>query len=314
MKKIEIPISGMHCASCVNNVEQYLKRVKGVQSVNVNLATEKAAIEYDPGLITVPEIVQAVNDSGYQAPLQKIELPVGGMHCASCVLNVEKALKASPGVVSANVNLATERAGISYFPDMTDPERIKNAVISAGYEVPEIQGHPEGPSLAPAASLEAQRDKYYSSLKNRVLFASAFSLPLFLGGMHMFLPFVPGWLHDPWLMLALAIPVQFFSGWLFYKGLWASIKRRNADMVTLVAVGTSAAFGFSLLATVFPGFFAQAGLKQAYYYDSSAVIITLILLGRMLEAGARGKTSQAIKRLIGLQAKTARVVKDGQET
>ncbi len=246
MDKIEIPVSGMHCASCVNNVEQYLKRLKGVQAVAVNLATEKAMIEYDPGLITVPAIVQAVRD--------------------------------------------------------------------AGYEVPETQAVAEGARPLQAQLLEGQRDKYYLSLKKRFLFALAFSVPLFLGGMHMFLPFLPGWLHSPWLMLALAAPVQFFSGWLFYKGLWASVKRRNADMDTLVAVGTSAAFGYSLLATVFPGFFAQAGLQQAYYYDSSAVIITLILLGRMLEAGARGRTSQAIKRLIGLQAKTARVVKDGRET
>ena len=314
MKKIEIPVSGMHCASCVNNVEQYLKRLKGVQSAAVNLATEKALIEYDPGQITVPEIVQAVNDAGYQVPLQKLELPVGGMHCASCVLNVEKALKASPGVVSATVNLATERAVISYFPGLTDPERIKGAIVNAGYEVPEIMAGSHDRPFPPSASLEGQRDKYYLSLKKRFLFALAFTVPVFLGGMHMFLPFVPHWLYNPWLMLALAAPVQFFSGWLFYKGLWASVKRRSADMDTLVAVGTSAAFGYSLLATVFPGFFAQAGLKGVYYYDSSAVIITLILLGRMLESGARGKTSQAIKRLFGLQAKTARVVLNGRET
>jgi len=314
MNQIEIPVSGMHCASCVNNVEQYLKRLKGVQSADVNLATEKAAIEYDPDLITVPEIVQAVNDSGYQVPLQKMEIPISGMHCASCVLNVEKALMKDLGVVSASVNLATERAGISYLPGPTDPARIRAAVISAGYAVPEPQTVPEGPLTVQAQSLEGQRDRYYAALKKRFLFALVFSVPVFLGGMHMFLPFLPGWLHSPWLMLALAAPVQFFSGWLFYKGLWASVKRRNADMDTLVAVGTSAAFGYSLLATIAPGFFAQAGLKQVYYYDSSVVIITLILLGRMLEAGARGKTSLAIKSLIGLQAKTARVEKDGRET
>jgi len=313
MKTIEIPVSGMHCASCVNNVEQYLKRIKGIQSVAVNLATEKALIEYDPGLIAVSEIVQAVRDAGYDVPLQKIELPVGGMHCASCVMNVEKVLKASPGVISATVNLATERAGITFLSGTTDPDRIKGSIVNAGYEVPERQETPEAPLPVQAQSLEGQREGYYLSLRKRFLFALVFSVPLFLAGMHMFLPFFPGWLHNPWLMLALAAPVQFFSGWPFYKGLWASIKRRNADMDTLVAVGTSAAFGYSLLATVFPGFFAQAGLKGVYYYDSSAVIITLILLGRMLEAGARGKTSQAIKRLIGLQARTARVVRSGRE-
>jgi Cu+-exporting ATPase len=313
MKKIDIPISGMHCASCVNNVEQYLKRVKGIKSVAVNLAAEKAVMEYDPELITVPEVVQAVREAGYEVPLERAEIQVGGMHCASCVLNVEKAVKLSDGVITAEVNLATERASVAFLPGLAGIADLRKAIIDAGFQVPETAGQKGGQMMTAAASQEAQRDEYLVSLKRRFLFALAFTIPVFLGGMHMFLPFVPHWLHNPWLMLALAVPVQFFSGWLFYKGLWASIKRRNADMDTLVAVGTSAAFGYSLLATVFPGFFAQAGLKGVYYYDSSAVIITLILLGRMLEAGARGKTSLAIKRLIGLQAKTARVIKEGQE-
>ncbi len=313
MKKTEIPVRGMHCASCVNNLEQHLKKLGGIVSASANLAAEKAFIEYDEGQIDVAGIVAAINNSGYQVPVQKLSLPVGGMHCASCVLNVERALTKSSGVISASVNLATERADIAYLPDATDGEKIKTIITEAGYQVPEGSAKSENVPVAPAVSLDVRREEYYRSLKRRFLFALIFAVPVFLGGMHMFLPFLPGWLHDPYIMLGLAAPVQIFSGWPFYQGLWASIKRRNADMNTLVAVGTTAAFGYSLAATFWPEFFAGAGREPAYYYDSAAVIITLILLGRMLEAKARGRTSEAIKRLVGLQARTARVARDGNE-
>ncbi|MDQ7797751.1 MAG: heavy metal translocating P-type ATPase [Candidatus Edwardsbacteria bacterium] len=313
MKKTEIPVSGMHCASCVNNLEQHLKKLAGIVSASANLAAEKAFIEYDEGRIDIAGIVTAINNSGYQVPVQKLSLPVGGMHCASCVLNVERALAKSSGVISASVNLATERADIAYLPDATDRERIKTIITEAGYQVPEGSAKSENVPGAPAVSGDARREEYYLSLKKRFLFALIFAVPVFLGGMHMLLPFVPRWLYDPYVMLALAAPVQIFSGWPFYQGLWASIKRRNADMNTLVAVGTTAAFGYSLAATFWPEFFAGAGREPAYYYDSAAVIITLILLGRMLEAKARGRTSEAIKRLVGLQARTARVFKEGGE-
>lgn len=314
MKKIEIPVSGMHCASCVNNVEQHLKKLRGIVSASVNLAAEKAFIEYDEGQIDIAGIVTAINDSGYQVPVQKLSLPVGGMHCASCVLNVEKALVKSPGVISASVNLAVEKADISYLDGQTGPEQIKQTIVAAGYQVPEGPAQSENIPAIPVASLDSRREDYYRSLKKRFLFALIFAVPVFLGGMHMFFPFLPAWLHDPYIMLALAAPVQFFAGWPFYQGLWASIKRRNADMNTLVATGTTAAFGYSLAATFFPEFFAGAGQALHYYYDSAAVIITLILLGRMLEAKAKGRTSQAIKRLVGLQARTARVFRDGNES
>ncbi|MBU1355655.1 MAG: cation transporter, partial [Candidatus Edwardsbacteria bacterium] len=203
MRKTEIPVSGMHCASCVNNVEQYLKKLNGIVSVNVNLAAEKAFIEYDEGQIDIAGIVKAINDSGYQ--------------------------------------------------------------------VPEMPPSSEAPALAAVSSLDTRREEYYRSLKKRFLFALIFAVPVFLGGMHMFFPFLPAWLHDPYIMLALAAPVQIFSGWPFYQGLWAAIKRRNADMNTLVAVGTTAAFGYSLAATFIPEFFARAGQSPVYYYDSAAV-------------------------------------------
>jgi len=315
MKKIEIPVSGMHCASCVNNVEQRLKKHKGVIEADVNLASEKAFVEYDEGQTTPAGLVKEIEDSGYQVPAQKLSLPVGGMHCASCVLNVEKALLKSPGVISASVNLASETAEVTLLFGQSDREKIKGAIVAAGYEVPETSGPAKFDLPPQTQALDARRKEYAMSLKRRFWFALAFTIPVFLGGMHMFLPFLPPWLHHPYLMLALTAPVQFFAGWPFYKGLLASIRRRNADMDTLVATGTTAAFGYSLLATFFPAFFAGAGREPHYYYDSSAVIITLILLGRLLEAGARGRTSEAIKRLIGLQARTARVIKaDGQES
>jgi Cu+-exporting ATPase len=314
MKKIDIPVNGMHCASCVNNVEQHLKATKGVVSASVNLAAEKAFIEYDENVVDAAGLVKTIEEAGYQVPAEKISLPVGGMHCASCVLNVEKAIIKADGVLSASVNLASEKAEVILLSGQSDQERIKQAVIAAGYQVPETTGPVLAALPDQAQSLETRREEYASSLKRRFWVALAFSIPVFLGGMHMFLPFLPGWFHDPYFMLALAAPVQFFAGWPFYRGLRAAIKRRNADMDTLVATGTTAAFGYSLAATFFPSFFAGAGQTLHYYYDSSAVIITLILLGRLLEARARGRTSEAIKRLIGLQAKTARIIDGhGQE-
>lgn len=313
MKKIEIPVNGMHCASCANNVERHLKSTKGVVSASVNLAAEKAFVEYEENSIDAAGLVKAVEEAGYEVPKERISLPVGGMHCASCVLNVEKALNRASGVLSASVNLSSESAEVTLLSGQSDREKIKEAIFAAGYEVPETFGPGQDSSTAQIQSLDARREEYALSLRRRFWFALAFTIPVFLGGMHMFLPFLPGWLHHPYLMLALAAPVQLFAGWPFYKGLLASIRRRNADMDTLVATGTTAAFGYSLAATFFPSFFAGAGQTFHYYYDSSAVIITLILLGRLLEAGARGRTSEAIKRLIGLQAKTARIIDQSEQ-
>ncbi|MCU0607830.1 MAG: heavy metal translocating P-type ATPase [Candidatus Edwardsbacteria bacterium] len=312
MKTITLPLSGLHCASCAGNVEGALRAAPGIASVSVNLATERATVEYDGAITSVAQIVDAVRVAGYDVPLETATVAVAGMHCASCVLNVEHALQGSNGVVSASVNLATERATVSYIPGGIGPDGIRRAIVDAGYDAPaEAASDPQ--AAAGQSAQELERARLYRWTKRRFLVALAFAVPVFLGGMHMVFRFLPHWLADPRLLLLLATPVQFFSGWPFYRGLAASIRRRSADMDVLVAVGTTAAYGYSTAVTLFPAAAAGAGLPPATYFDSSAVIITLVLMGRLLEARAKGRTSQAIRRLVGLQARTARVLRDGAE-
>ena len=311
MKTITLPLSGLHCASCAGNVEGALRAVPGITSVSVNLATEKASIEYDEAKTSPDRLVAAVRDAGYDVPLATATFAVGGLHCASCVLNVEHALQGTDGVVSASVNLATELATVSYLPDLVEPDGIRRAIVGTGYDAP-VETAP-GPPAAMRSAQELERERLYQRTKRRFLVALAFAVPVFLGGMHMVFRFLPHWLADPRLLLALATPVQFFAGWPFYRGLAAAVRRRNADMNVLVAVGTSAAYLYSAAVTLFPAAAAGAGLPPATYFDSSAVIITLVLMGRLLEARAKGRTSQAIRRLVGLQARTARVLRDGAE-
>jgi Cu+-exporting ATPase len=311
MKKIELPVAGMHCVSCSASLEKYLNALPSIKAV-ANLVAEKVVVEYDESKITSGQIVEEIGKSGYLVPTETVVFPVTGMHCASCVLNVENAITRTSGVVDASVNLAGEQAMIRYVPALVSAQQIKDSVVKAGYQVPQQQAGQSGPETGEEYG-EKERRRYYLDIRKRFLFALALALPVFLGGMQGMVSFLPTWLANPFLMLVLATPVQFVSGWPFYRGLWGSVRRRSADMNVLVAVGTSAAYFYSLGATFFPGFFTGAGLKAVTYYDSSAVIITLILLGRLLEARAKGRTSQAIKKLMSLGARTASVMKGGQE-
>jgi Cu+-exporting ATPase len=312
MKKIELPVSGMHCASCSSNLEKFLNALPGVKAA-VNLVSEMAVVEYDEEKVTAGQIIGEIGKAGYSVPAEAVTFPVSGMHCASCVLNVERAVNQTAGVVDTTVNLASEQATVRYLPSLVSADRIKQSVVNAGYGIP-LQPAAQAQPETAEGYMEEERQRYYRDIRNRFLFALVLVLPVFLGGMRDLMGFLPSWLANPFLMLALATPVQFVSGWPFYWGLLASIRRHSADMNVLVAVGTSAAYFYSLGATFFPGFFTGAGLKAVTYYDSSAVIITLILLGRMLEARAKGRTSQAIKKLMGLGAKTATVIRNGGET
>ncbi|HBE73271.1 MAG TPA: hypothetical protein DDW31_04150, partial [candidate division Zixibacteria bacterium] len=213
----------------------------------------------------------------------------------------------------ASVNLATERAAVTLVPGLADVDAIAAAVKQAGYQAQAVAEETAAGAAKETESLEVRREAYYADIRRRLLVALAFAVPVFLGGMGMFLPFIPPELGNHYIQLALCTPVQLYCGWPFYQGLWASIKRRSPDMNTLVAVGTSAAYLFSAAAALFPSFLAGAGLEPVTYFDSAATIITLILLGRLLEARARGRTTESIKRLIGLQARTARVLRDGGE-
>ncbi|HSA95694.1 MAG TPA: heavy metal translocating P-type ATPase [Acidobacteriota bacterium] len=232
-----------------------------------------------------------------RAAAEKAELAVTGMSCAGCALNVEKALRKELGVCEANVNLATARATVEFDPRLASRADLVRAIRDAGY----------GVAAAPEeAAAGAERD--YRSLRRSVLWGGALALIIFLGSMRDWFPWMPAPLQNFFVLWALATPVQFVLGFRFYRAAWSALKHGTANMNTLVAVGTSAAYLFSVIATVLPGFFRQAGVAPQVYFDTSAVIIVLVLFGRMLEARAKGKTSDAVRRLMGLRPRTARVL------
>ncbi|OPZ46121.1 MAG: Copper-transporting P-type ATPase [Actinobacteria bacterium ADurb.BinA094] len=313
---IELPVTGMTCASCVARTERALGKVAGVDKVAVNLATERATVTFDPHAVLTGDIVAAVEDAGYGVVTAQETLPILGMTCASCVSRVEKALRTPPGVLRAEVNLATEKATVTYLPGQATRQDLVDAVRGAGYDVVEpAPGAGEAAVAAAVDAEEAARAAAYHTLKLKVAVGFALSIFIFLGTMqpHWF-PFLPAWMHDGYLLWGLASIVQFWVGRQFYTTAWAALKHGTTTMNTLVAMGSSAAYLYSVLGLLFPAFFEHQGLGEPMYFDSSAFIITLILTGRLLEARAKGQTGAAIKALIGLQPKTARVVRDGVET
>jgi Cu+-exporting ATPase len=302
----------MSCASCVSAVERALRAVPGVSEASVNLAAERAAIHFDPARVEPAGLVAAIRDAGYAPAVERISIPVGGISCASCVATIERALREVPGVVSAGVNFATNTATVEYVPATAQPAELAGAIRAAGYEPLDAPTAAEGAAGAPDRE-RAAREREVRALRRRLGVGIALTTPLALGGMAHWAPWLPHLLQNFWIQALLATPVQFWVGAQFYRGCWAALRHRTSDMNTLIAVGTSAAYAYSLAMTAVPEFFRSRGVTPAVYYETSAVIITLILLGRFLEARARGRTSEAIKRLMGLQARTARVLRDGGE-
>ena len=305
-ERLDLPLQGMSCASCASNIEKSLSGLKGVVRASVNFALSKATVLFEPDLITPAEIVRAVREAGYDVALAAAGLVIDGMSCASCVLRIEQALRARRGVVTAAVNLATGRARVEYLPAVIPLSEIKAAVIRTGYKVLET-GKGEDRDAE-----QRFREAEYRSLRRGFLLGAVLSGLVFLGSMAMYFPWVPAFLSNPFLLWALATPVQFVLGRRFYKGAWGAFRHRTADMNTLVAVGTSAAYFYSVVAVIFPSLFTSGGLRPDVYFDTSAVIITLILFGRSLEARAKGRMSAAIKMLAGLQPRTATVMRLGQ--
>ena len=309
--KVTLPVTGMTCASCATRVEKTLRGIPGVQQANVNFATEKVTLEFDPRKVGIADFRKAVEEAGYGIEdveeRRKVTLPITGMTCASCVARVEKALKSVPGVEQANVNLATEKATLEFDPHRVAIADLRKAVEGAGY------GIGEEPISEIATTAEKGKQGEIAAIRNKMIAALALGVVIFLGSFSNWFPWVPGFLHNWYVLWALATPVQFWVGWQFYKGAINSARHFSADMNTLIAVGTSAAYAYSVAAVLFPGFFAVEGLMPDIYFDSAAIIIGLILLGRFLEARAKGQTSEAIKKLMGLRAKTARVVRGGEE-
>ena len=306
----------MTCAACVAHVEGALKEVRGISSAQVNLATEKAAVELDPGVVSLEELVKAVDDVGYAITVERANLNIGGMTCAACVGHVEKALKEVDGVVSANVNLATEKAAVEYIPGVASLRDFRDAVDDVGYTV---EGMVEDDYGEKDELERLARVKEIRTLRNKLTFAATLAAVIFLGSFDGF-PWVSNLMdrtYYPFLLWALATPVQFWAGWAFYTSGFGALRHRVANMHTLIALGTSVAYTYSVvivfIRTLSPETLSVRGVESSVYFDTSAIIISLILLGRFLEARAKVRTSEAIRRLMGLRPNTARVVRNGQE-
>jgi Cu+-exporting ATPase len=282
-------------------IERNLKKLDGVSEANVNYANEKATVIFDPSLLDEAAIIDRVRDVGYDVATARVELPITGMTCANCAATIDRTLNRKvPGVVNAAVNLASERASVEYVPGLVTRADIVAAIESIGYGVVEAAGE-EAMEDAERAAREAEIADQSRKFWVGVLFA----LPLFLLSMGRDFGLLGQWAHAPWvswLFLVLATPVQFYTGWDYYVGGFKSLRHGSANMDVLVAMGSSVAYVYSIFVTL--------GLVGGHvYFETSALIITLIKLGKMLEARAKGRTSEAIKRLMGLRPKTARVIR-----
>jgi Cu+-exporting ATPase len=310
--RIDLPVTGMTCAACSSRVQNTLSEMKGVDSASVNLAAEKATVIYDSSEISVDEFIKTITGLGYGVAVSKIILPIKGMTCAACVKRVQDALVSLEGVLSAEVNIATEKAAVEYIPLQTGMREFRKAVRDIGYDIVEAS---QGEDIVEKEKQE--REKAYKQLKTKLIVGVSLTVPLFLlmlgekAGLSVFaeIPKQTGF----FLQFLIQTPVQFWVGWQFYAGAVAAARHRTTNMNTLIAVGTSAAYIYSVTATFFPAMFEIKGYTAHVYFDTAATIIVLILLGRLFEARAKGKTSEAIKKLMGLQPKTARIVADGEE-
>ena len=317
--RVRVPITGMHCASCVDKVEKGLAKLAGVESASVNFASETAEITYDPDKVNPAKFIDEIKSLGYEPHVSHVMLPIEGMSCASCVQKVENSLRKVPGTIEANVNFANETAVISYDPSHASVSDFKTAVSSAGnYKVIEVV---EGADIREAQA--ASQKKYVTDLLGKFIGALMLTTIIMVLSMGDKLPGIKSIDMSTryLLIMVFTIPVMFWSGLPFLKGAWAALKHKTADMNTLVAVGTLSAFIYSTVVTIAVTvakdpmmlWNGALGTMPAVYFDSAAMIITLILLGRLLEARAKGRASGAIEKLLGLQARTAHVIRDGIE-
>jgi Cu+-exporting ATPase len=303
LSKIDLPITGMTCVACASAIERALSKIEGIKRATVNFAVERATIEFvDPkNPVPLEEIIKAIKDEGYGVSTLKMEFLIKGMTCAACVAAAEKAINNLYGVISVTVNLIAEKASVEYISTIVSFEDFKKIIKEAGYEAL--------PITEEFVDKERQRrEREFQELKKQFVFSAILTAPIILGSMFT-LPFISNW----YLLLFLATPVQFYSGMRFHKAALLALKHKTTNMNTLISVGTNAAYIYSLSAIFLPDLFFKGGITPHVYFDTSATIITLILLGRLLEAKAKGKTSEAIKKLIGLQAKKANVIRDEKE-
>lgn len=304
----QFQITGMTCAACATRIEKGLKKMKGVQDANVNLALEKATVKYNPTVTGPADIQKKVRDLGYDVVTNKTELILTGMTCAACAARIEKGLNKMEGVINATVNLALEKAAVEYNPSIVSPKDMIQRVEKLGY----------GASVKSEDNDKEAVDHRLKEIKThqgKFIFSLILSLPLLwaMVGHFSFTSFlyVPEAFMNPWVQMALATPVQFFIGKQFYVGAFKALRNKSANMDVLVALGTSAAYFYSVYLAIES--IENKTHSVDLYFETSAILITLIILGKLFEAKAKGRSSEAIKKLMGLQAKTATVLRDGVE-
>jgi len=310
LAQLVLPILGLKKDGDTTRLESWLRAYSGISQVTVNRAAGTAQVTYDPKRVSLNGLAEAVRSTGFRIGGVRTWIGIENLRCASCVQLIEDELRATPGVINSSVNVATQEATIEYLPEKTKLADLNTAIETWGYKA------------RPAASEEPQdkqqagHEKEYRRLMSHFWFAAIISLPVIATAYSKFVPFVRDWsmetLRLSWGVAALlTLPVMFWSGIDFFTGAWAALKHRSANMNTLVALGTAAAWLYSTIAVLFPSIFPQGASEP--FYDVVAVVIALVVLGQALELRAKGRTSEAIKKLMGLQAKTARVVRDGQE-
>lgn len=301
VKQVILPITGMTCANCVSTVERNLKKEEGVKIANVNLSSERATVEYDPDLSPLANLIQRVTKAGYGVAMGEADLLVKRMSDDIDARRIERAINKIEGVLNVSVNIASEHVKIKYIPTIVSQVELRRVIKSAGFDVVETgTDYQDAEQIARQHEIDQQRRLLITGL--------VFTIPLFILSMTRdLLP--PAWGQEGWVnwvMFILATPVQFYVGWQYYMGAFKSLRNRSANMDVLISMGSSVAYVYSVVVTLglFPGH---------VYFETSAVIITLIKIGKFLEARAKGRTSEAIKKLMGLRAKTAHVIRDGVE-
>lgn len=308
-KQSTLQITGMTCASCASRIEKGLSKIEGVESANVNFALERASVSYDPDKVNASDLETTIQKLGYGTAKEVSHFKLEGMTCAACANRIEKGLGKLPGVTRASVNFAMETATVEYAPGEVTVSDMQNKVKQLGYKA--VTADQEEGS-------QANRKSGIRSQKRKLLISAILSLPLLWAMVAHFSftswIYLPDVFMNPWFQLILATPVQFYIGRPFYVGAYKALRNGSANMDVLVSLGTSAAYFYSLYLTI--DWYANGGGMHhapSMYYETSAILITLVIMGKLFESLAKGRTSEAIKSLMGLQAKTARIIRDGQE-
>lgn len=309
-KTLTLPITGMTCANCVRNVERNAKKVTGVNDAVVNFATEQATITFDNKVAHPDAIIARIQKAGYDVPTNTLTMPITGMTCVNCANNIERKVKKVEGVLSASASFPNNNATVTYAVGTTNRAEITAAIRAGGFDVVEAETDEELEDAEAAA-----RDAELQHQWRRLLVGAALTIPLFIISMGRDFSLLGEWAHAPWVnwfFLILATPVQFYVGWDYYKGAYYSLRSGYANMDVLVAMGSTVAYVYSV-AVLLAQTAGSMALGHHVYFETSATIVTLIVAGKLVEVQAKGRTSEAIKKLMGLRAKTARVVRGGEE-